>query len=335
MKKHEDIFNNLMNNNWPPYASNQFVDDVLFSALLEQVEADETVVSQVWGVRLSEQGELTSQYELLTLTSKRLISVYSDIDNDKDKIKVFSQPLVNVYKFSAQPSNLHKGYIRINIILKGTAWALETNDLKTADHFNKSLDRLLIKARQDSEATVMTNLLNDDKSNKSLKTVHADSLKDSKKAKKVTKTNKHNLEKLKSYARTNILWFSIALGSTFSLLIIGAMFLGSYNEGTASNTMRLVAGVFGIIFGISATVAFLMLTMKVWDKDKFSRNFYRVLWETTLSVATIAFGALMVAVPGGATGQFGAAFMIVASLYLTFDSAYMLTKRTNDLKQAR
>jgi hypothetical protein len=41
------------------------------------------------------------------------------------------------------------------------------------------------------------------------------------------------------------------------------MFLGSYNEGTASNTMRLVAGVFGIIFGISATVAFLMLTMKV------------------------------------------------------------------------
>jgi len=334
MKKHEDIFNNLMTNNWPPYASNQFVDDVLFSALLEQVEDDEIVVSQVWGVRLSEQGELTSQYELLTLTDKRLISVYSDIDNDKDKIKVFSQPLVNVYKFSAQPSNLHKGYIRINIILKGTAWALETNDLKTADHFNKSLDRLLIKARQDSEATVMTNLLNDDKSNKSLKTVHADSLKD-KKGKKAAKANKHNMEKLKSYAKTNILWFSIALGSAFSLLIIGAMFLGSFNEGTATKAMRIVAGVFGILFGIGATISFLMLTMKVWDKDKFSRNFYRVLWETTLSVGTITFGAMMAASPNGLTGATGALFMIMTSLYLTFDSAYMLVKRTNDLKQAK
>jgi len=77
--------------------------------------------------------------------------------------------------------------------------------LKTADHFNKSLDRLLIKARQDSEATVMTNLLNDDKSNKSLKTVHAEALKDDKKGKKAAKANKHNMEKLKSYARTNIL----------------------------------------------------------------------------------------------------------------------------------
>jgi hypothetical protein len=78
-----------------------------------------------------------------------------------------------------------------------------------------------------------------------------------------------------------------------------------------------------------------MLTMKVWDKDKFSRNFYRVLWETTLSVGTITFGAMMAASPNGLTGATGALFMIMTSLYLTFDSAYMLVKRTNDLKQAK
>jgi hypothetical protein len=72
-------------------------------------------------LRLNEKGELTSEYELLTLTDNHLISVFSDLNNDKDKVHIFSQNLKNVHKFSAQPSNLHKGYVRINVILKGVA----------------------------------------------------------------------------------------------------------------------------------------------------------------------------------------------------------------------
>jgi len=349
MKKQEEINNELKAKSWPPYTKEAFVEEVLLNPVLEQIGDDEKVISQIWGVKLNEKGEQTSEYELLTLTKTHLISAYSDMENDQDKVKVLAQDLKNIHKFTAQPSNLHKGYLRVNIIFKGSAWSLETKDFETTDHFNRELDQLLINARHENDEVAYTNLVNDDKSNRSLRTVHADFLDKQPKTKHRKSQHKKNFDKIKKYAKNNILWYSLALVSSFSIFIITAVYVGIFDDYGSANAANInigfyylvVGGIFTLIFALVNFVSFLMLTMKVWDKEKFSRNLYRVLGELVISTILIIAGIIMMSKIGPQgfeetpPGYTVALLALPASIWLIFDSAYMIAKARYDLRQAK
>jgi len=353
MKKQEEINSELKASNWPPYTKETFVDEVLLNPVLEQIGNDEKVISQIWGVRLNEKGEQTTEYELLTLTKTHLVSAYSDMENDQDKVKVLAQDLKNIHKFTAQPSNLHKGYLRVNIIFKGSAWILETKDFETTEHFNRELDQLLINARHENDEDAYTNLVNDDKSNRSLRTVHADFLEKQPKTKhhKSSRSSQHkkNFDKIKKYARNNILWYSLALISSFSIFIIAAVYVGIFDDYGSANAASknigfyylVTGGVFTIIFAVINFVSFLMLTMKVWDKEKFSRNLYRVLAELVLSLILIISGIVMLSKIGPQgfeetpPGYTVALLSLPAAIWLWFDSSYMIAKARHDLRHAK